>query len=339
MLLLLAGCEGGSTTTPPDPTTPDPVDRAAHCPARDPVLCAEDVGGVFPFTVDGDTLDGDDGYGGSACGGGGDAVLDRAYRWTAPWAGRYVITTEGSAFDTVLSLRQGSCAGRELACSDDAAEGGRTSELTVDLADCQTVTIVVDGGLGGEIEGPFVLSIRAQETACEDGLDDDLDGQIDCDDDDCFTAQCADPADEWRPEWTDYEWRVLEGSNAHRARGAECDGEAFGPAEPLEMDPLLRLAARLHSTDMAENDYFSHDSLDGRDMSDRISATGFAGAFPWGENIARGQRTPEEVVQGWMESPGHCRNIMNPSFHALGVGLAESSSGEPVWTQNFAGGR
>ena len=58
----------------------------------------------------------------------------------------------------------------------------------------------------------------------------------------------------------------------------------------------------------------------------------------WGENIAVGQRDPEEVVSGWLESDGHCSNIMNPSFEDLGVGAAIGATdwGEGIyWTQNF----
>ena len=336
--IFAAGCLNG-------PAEPPVMDRAAHCPERIEITCAEDVGGTFPLRVSGNTLEGDDGYGRSACGGGGDAVLDHAYRWTAPWSGRFVITTEGSSFDTVLSVRQGSCAGRELICNDDAGNVGGSSEVTVDLNDCQTVTIVVDGGLGASIEGSYQLAIRALETNCDDDIDGDLDGLTDCDDDDCFTARCLienpgmDPDRDWPEEWAGLEWTVLELTNQRRAEGASCDGERFDPAPPLEADPLLRRSARLHSTDMGENNYFDHVSLDGRMLTDRIAATGFTGAGPWGENIARGYATAEAVVEGWMTSPGHCRNIMNPAYHALGVGLAYSPGGEPFWTQNFAGGR
>jgi uncharacterized protein YkwD len=53
------------------------------------------------------------------------------------------------------------------------------------------------------------------------------------------------------------------------------------------------------------------------------------------ENVAMGQRTPNEVVRVWMNSPGHRRNIMSPSISTIGVGLAYSSGGRPYWTQTF----
>lgn len=330
--LFLAACDGGS-----GPVEPPMEDRAAHCPERDPVMCAEDVGGLFPFTRHGSTVGLDDQYGDAPCvAGGGVTIEDVSFRWTAPWAGRFTFSTEGSAIDTVLTLRQGACGGRALACSDDAA-GGAHSELTADLDECETITVVVDGA-GVDDVGDFTLRVTGYETLCGNGVDDDLDGLTDCDDDDCFTPECAEPGDDWPEDWTALEWGVLEETNARRAEGAVCGGEEFGPAGPLEMDPLLRLSARLHSKDMAEQNYFSHDSLDGRMLGDRVAATGFGGTF-LGENIARGQPTARAVVDAWMDSEGHCRNIMNPGFHFLGVGHALSTGGEPFWTQNFAGNR
>jgi uncharacterized protein YkwD len=74
-------------------------------------------------------------------------------------------------------------------------------------------------------------------------------------------------------------------------------------------------------------------------FSDRMSDAGYSGASPWGENIAAGQPTPAEVVDGWMHSPGHCRNIMDPDYHVIGIGYAydASSSYGHYWTQDFGG--
>ncbi len=71
----------------------------------------------------------------------------------------------------------------------------------------------------------------------------------------------------------------------------------------------------------------------------RIAAAGYR-ASGWGENIAAGQSTPEEVVQGWMESPGHCRNIMNPEYRTIGIGygVVPGSPYGTYWTQDFAAG-
>jgi uncharacterized protein YkwD len=129
--------------------------------------------------------------------------------------------------------------------------------------------------------------------------------------------------------------------NAHRAAGAVCGTTTFGPAPALVMDSRLRAAARLHSTDMATQNYFSHTSLDGRTFSQRMSETGFNGAKPWGENIAAGYVSPAAMMAGLMSSPGHCSNIMNPAYRAIGVGYAfgAGSSYGHYWTQNFAAGQ
>jgi uncharacterized protein YkwD len=102
----------------------------------------------------------------------------------------------------------------------------------------------------------------------------------------------------------------------------------------LVHDPKLHTAALRHSKDMAAQGYFAHNSQDGRDPGDRITAAGFAPIHAWGENIALGQPTPAAVVRAWLNSPGHRANIMNCSFTHIGVGLAKGSSG-PYWTQDF----
>lgn len=258
---------------------------------------------------------------------------DAAFRFTAPSAGHYRFTTEGSSFDTVLSVRRGSCGGRELVCNDDALEGTTHSAIALDLDECETVTLVVDGHDTDGI-GDFELTITRGERACHDGTDDDGDGLTDCDDPDCFGPRCDVASGDWPEDWAELERGVLEAVNEQRARGAVCGDEEMPPVGPLERDVLLEDAARKHSLDMAENGYFSHQSLDGRMPEDRARASGFEGTGV-GENIAQGQRTVEEVMAAWMSSPGHCRNIMDGSYRLLGVGRADAG-GPPFWTQNFA---
>jgi uncharacterized protein YkwD len=127
--------------------------------------------------------------------------------------------------------------------------------------------------------------------------------------------------------------------NQRRAAGATCGGTTYAPAPALTMNAALRTAARDHSVDMATHNYFSHTSYDGRTFSQRLSSAGYTGASPWGENIAAGQASPAAVVNGWMGSAGHCANIMNPSFRAIGVGYAyrAASNYGHYWTQDFGG--
>jgi Cysteine-rich secretory protein family/K319L-like, PKD domain/Divergent InlB B-repeat domain len=105
---------------------------------------------------------------------------------------------------------------------------------------------------------------------------------------------------------------------------------------PLNADGNLTEAARDHSEDMALQDYFSHTSLDGRTVPDRITAAGYS-YNTYGENIAGGQPTPEDVIDAWMSSSGHRANILNPNFCDIGVGYAylADSAYRHYWTQNF----
>jgi len=105
---------------------------------------------------------------------------------------------------------------------------------------------------------------------------------------------------------------------------------------PLIWDDALGTAARGHSSDMAQLNYFSHTSRDGREFYQRITAAG----YPYstcGENIAAGYSSPQAVMNGWMNSPGHRANILNSAFCDLGVGYAFGSTSTygHYWTQDF----
>ncbi|MCC6646745.1 MAG: CAP domain-containing protein [Polyangiaceae bacterium] len=125
-------------------------------------------------------------------------------------------------------------------------------------------------------------------------------------------------------------------TNRRRAAGATCGAEAYPPAPPLTEDVRLRQAARAHAADMGARDYFDHQTPEGRTAVDRARAAGYPSAFV-GENIAAGYSTPEAVVAGWMKSPGHCTNIMDPRYTRLGVGYASrpASSMRDYWVQDF----
>ncbi|MFJ5829398.1 CAP domain-containing protein [Streptomyces sp. NPDC093089] len=101
---------------------------------------------------------------------------------------------------------------------------------------------------------------------------------------------------------------------------------------PLTANATLTKAAQGHSDDMAARDFFDHTNPDGKGPGDRVTAAG----YPWstyGENIAMGQQTPEQVMDAWMNSSGHRANILNCDFKEIGVGI--HSSGGPYWTQVF----
>ncbi|HSO18564.1 MAG TPA: CAP domain-containing protein, partial [Desulfosarcina sp.] len=105
---------------------------------------------------------------------------------------------------------------------------------------------------------------------------------------------------------------------------------------PLASDSALASAALGHSTDMAQQNYFSHDSLDGRKFYQRITAAGYTYST-CGENIAAGYSTPQAVMNGWMNSPGHRANILHSTFCDIGVGHAyrAGSTYGHYWTQDF----
>ncbi|MEV5433274.1 CAP domain-containing protein [Streptomyces sp. NPDC052701] len=105
---------------------------------------------------------------------------------------------------------------------------------------------------------------------------------------------------------------------------------------PLAPDPRLAAAAQAHSADMAARGFYSHTCPDGGRPWDRAAAAG-AGRRSIGENIACGQRSPAEVVEGWMNSPGHRANILKPDFTHLGIGFAGGGRAGTYWTQLFGG--
>lgn len=102
---------------------------------------------------------------------------------------------------------------------------------------------------------------------------------------------------------------------------------------PLKVNVELSKVAREKSADMARNNYFSHNSPTYGSPFDMMKQFGISYRTA-GENIAKGQRTPQEVVNAWMNSAGHRKNILNPSFKEIGVGYVENGN---VWTQQFIG--
>lgn len=96
----------------------------------------------------------------------------------------------------------------------------------------------------------------------------------------------------------------------------------------------LAAVARAHSQDMINRRFFDHTNPDGLSPFDRMRAAGIRYRTA-AENIAYGQRTPEAVMNAWMNSSGHRANILNASVKELGVGAVANSAGTIYWTQEF----
>jgi uncharacterized protein YkwD len=104
------------------------------------------------------------------------------------------------------------------------------------------------------------------------------------------------------------------------------------------MNQLLVRAAQTFAELMGTLNFFDHNSPDGSTPGQRITQTGYQWRT-WGENIAYGYTTAEQVMQGWINSPGHRANILNKNFNEIGVGyfVAKSSgkNGTAYWVQDF----
>lgn len=87
---------------------------------------------------------------------------------------------------------------------------------------------------------------------------------------------------------------------------------------------------------MARHDYFSHTGRNGSSVEDRTRAAGYPHAA--GENLAAGQETAEDAVEAWLESPGHCVNIMWPHYRTIGIGYSprvDDSTYRSYWVTNL----
>ena len=113
--------------------------------------------------------------------------------------------------------------------------------------------------------------------------------------------------------------QVLRLINAYRSSGCDCGTEGvFAPATPVKWNETLERAAKAHCLDMFTNNFFSHTGSDGSNCGSRLDKF----QYQWqsyGENIGKGYKNEKDVVEGWIKSPGHCRNIMNPNVKEIGL--------------------
>ncbi|MBN8190613.1 sporulation protein [Bacillus sp. NTK074B] len=137
-------------------------------------------------------------------------------------------------------------------------------------------------------------------------------------------TQQSEQATEQSGQLSQFEQKVVELTNQERAKQGL-------PA--LKVDAELSKVAREKSRDMQANKYFSHTSPTYGSPFDMMKQFGIEYSSA-GENIAMGQQTPEEVVQAWMNSEGHRKNIMSSNYTHIGVGYVENGN---YWTQQFIG--
>ena len=130
--------------------------------------------------------------------------------------------------------------------------------------------------------------------------------------------------------------RILQLANEARSRARRCGSRQFPAVPSLALNTRLTSAAREQARDMAKHSMLEHTGTDGSTPDVRVTRTGYAWRVV-GENIASGPTTPEEVMEGWLASPGHCENLMSPRFTEMGIAYVvdpKSDSGV-YWSQVF----
>nr|WP_254621375.1 CAP domain-containing protein [Stutzerimonas stutzeri] len=122
-------------------------------------------------------------------------------------------------------------------------------------------------------------------------------------------------------DWQTEGQKLLDEVNRVRGQARQCAGKSFAAAPPLRWNATLATVAEAHSRAMANGNFFSPLDRDGRTPGDRAELAGYTGT-PVGQNIAAALDRPRGVVEGWLASPGHCANLMNPQFSELGAAYA-----------------
>lgn len=136
---------------------------------------------------------------------------------------------------------------------------------------------------------------------------------------------------------TTMQLRTLQLINDARAEARTCGLTPYAATTPLVWNSVLAVTASKHSADMAEHNFFSHTGSNGSSPSERVTLEG----YNWrtvGENIAAGRETAEQTVNDWLDSPGHCSNIMTPAFTEVAVSCEEDdgSDYQRYWTNILA---
>jgi uncharacterized protein YkwD len=137
-------------------------------------------------------------------------------------------------------------------------------------------------------------------------------------------------------DWQAEGQKLLAELNVARSQPRQCGAQSFSATTPLTWNATLATAAEAQSRSMANNNYFDHKDRDGRTPGDRAELAGY-NFQQIGENISAGQDTAHKVVEGWLASPGHCANLMNPQFRDVGAAYATDPKSDAgiYWTVMF----
>lgn len=129
---------------------------------------------------------------------------------------------------------------------------------------------------------------------------------------------------------------VLTYINETRSKPCQCGTTTYPAVPALALDAQLNAASDKYAVDMATYNRFSHTGRDGSQPWDRMTQEGYSWRAA-GENIAAGYSTTRAVVDGWLRSPGHCKNIMSANFKDVGVGYGYSASSTygHYWVTDF----
>lgn len=145
------------------------------------------------------------------------------------------------------------------------------------------------------------------------------------------SAQAVDPT-----QLAKFRAEMLVAVNNARAVARKCGTTSYAAAPPLKANSKLDTSSQGHAASMASKNFFSHTGLDGSSPFDRMKRAGYSFSYA-GENIAAGNSTVTATMTQWLNSAGHCANIMNKNFTELGIGYdyGASSTYKHYWVQNF----
>lgn len=132
-----------------------------------------------------------------------------------------------------------------------------------------------------------------------------------------------------KPTEEDFKESFLTEVNRMRTEGCVCGTDSMPPVQEVSWDESLEAAAERHVQDMAANRFLSHYGSDGSTPYLRVTEAGFEGAF-FGENIARGYVTIQDVMKQWRNSEGHCKTIMDDHYYFMAVAFEDY-----YWVQLF----